>query len=570
MAGGAALTFSIAAKLDGAGFKDAAEQMRQLQKEVDKTTEKSEVLGEVMKTVAGLFGIAEIGRFYKEAIEKSLEAEINNQKLQLQVENTGKAWEKSGAQVMAFTQALADQSRFENDELNQALGNLIQRTQDVTVSQNNLKLAMGLSVATGKSVAEMAETVGMAAAGNSRGVHMLAREFGIVGENAKDADYVLNNLANRFERLGTDTEKMGGKVTLLKKSFAEFQESIGSGLTPAFEWFLRVATIMTQAMQSLSAAVDGFALAMWDLVHGNIAAMKADLKAGDEALTEMLTLAKKYDEAKASQDADAAGKRRTVQAGLSEELLQLMKDSYKSAADIEATANEDKVVVAQARYMAEVKRVEEMHDFQIASEADKQRVMVALAAKGRAEIMKADQDNMKKRVEMAVQMGNLLGVATAKTIKGEKDAWKGLANSVIDMVVAQVQGMIIANAVAGYAKEVGEKGYVGMLSGLGILAWGAAQSAGVGALGELTKSAIGSESGGPTSAPSGGGGGGEGMATGSAATAAPEARQQSTVRVNIQGDLYGDPAFVDRLAAKISDAVENRDVRLVSNQTVGA
>jgi hypothetical protein len=38
--------------------------------------------------------------------------------------------------------------------------------------------------------------------------------------------------------------------------------------------------------------------------------------------------------------------------------------------------------------------------------------------------------------------------------------------------------------------------------------------------------------------------------------------------VNIQGDYIGDPAFINRLAEKLSAAVENQNVRLVAQQTV--
>jgi hypothetical protein len=80
--------------------------------------------------------------------------------------------------------------------------------------------------------------------------------------------------------------------------------------------------------------------------------------------------------------------------------------------------------------------------------------------------------------------------------------------------------------------------------------------------------------------PGGGGGGGGGMGgavgtySANPATGLPTGipaggseQQRSSLTINIQGDMIGDESYVEMLAEKISKAVEDRDVRLVSSNS---
>ena len=249
---------------------------------------------------------------------------------------------------------------------------------------------------------------------------------------------------------------------------------------------------------------------------------------------------------------------------MSNELLQLIKDSEKERLKILSEASTDERDKETKRYEFQKEEIKKMEDYKALLKQDRRKVDEALEKQHQSELTKIEFDEFKKRVALAAQFGALLGTATAKMLRGEKDAWKDMLSSVIDMMAQQAQAAIIINGLEGYSAEL-KKGVVGFATGAVILAETVAKAAAVAGIAELAKGAIAGGGGGGVSSPAAAGGGG-GFATTTATTppeAAPE-RKQATVQVNITGDLYGEPAFVDRLAEKISSAVENRDVRLIA------
>ena len=268
MAGASALTFTIASNLEKGGFKEAAEHMRQLQNTIEANKTATEGWGDIVKKVTSYFTLAAIGGFYKFAIEKAMEAEQAQRNLKLRVEATGMSWEKMGTQINAANEALAAQSRFEKEELDKALTTLIDRTNNVAVSQRNLQVAMGLSVATGQTLAEVTDKVGMAAAGNERATRLLAREFGITGEKAKDSAFVLATLENRYGELGTSTEGTTGKTALFKKTFVELAEGVGKFWLPVLNAVLDGIIRFEKALEAVLGGLTAVAAGIGNFVIG--------------------------------------------------------------------------------------------------------------------------------------------------------------------------------------------------------------------------------------------------------------------------------------------------------------
>jgi len=341
MAGGAAaLTFTIAANLEKGGFKEAAEHMRQLQNSIEDNKKATEGWGDIVNKVKDYFTLASIGEFYKFAIEKAMEAERAQRNLQLRVEAAGMAWERSGEQINAVNEALAAQSRFDKSDLDSAMTTLIDRTNNVAVSQKNLQLAMALSVVTGESLAATSDKVGLAAAGNEKATMQLAKQFGITGEKAKDAEFVLGTLAKRYESMATSTEGADGKLASLKKTFADLAETVGNFWLPVLNAVMDGTSRFLKSLQSLTGALAGVAAAIGQFLVGNWGDAKDAFNAAGLAAKEAWGYIAGEDptgggDNAAKKAADAASKVRTVYVGLTEELKQLIKDAEKERAKVE-------------------------------------------------------------------------------------------------------------------------------------------------------------------------------------------------------------------------------------------
>jgi len=151
---------------------------------------------------------------------------------------------------------------------------------------------------------------------------------------------------------------------------------------------------------------------------------------------------------------------------------------------------------------------------------------------------------------------------TGKALAGDKEAFKSWAKDTVDQVAKKTESATMMNAIQGASEQVAIGDWPGAAASL---AWGAAQVAGI----EALASVVGGASGGGASSSGGSTGGAAAPATAAAPAAAGSAASQAgALTVNIQGDYIGDPAFINRLAEKLSAAVENQNVRLVAQQTV--
>lgn len=129
----------------------------------------------------------------------------------------------------------------------------------------------------------------------------------------------------------------------------------------------------------------------------------------------------------------------------------------------------------------------------------------------------------------------------------------------VNAVASAAQGKILMHYAEGAAKEVSDKGWAGVVSGLALMAEGIAAASAVGALASGVTSAI---SGGGTSSASGSGlagsaGGGGGASASGGAAAAPA---QQGVVVNVTGPVIGEQSFVNDMARRISDTVQSNNI----------
>jgi len=332
----------------------------------------------------------------------------------------------------------------------------------------------------------------------------------------------------------------------------------------------------------LNEVIDGtrrFTLALKELVGSGVAALLGAitalvtgdmnlLKASWQELKDGAAAAwKQMANEDAPEKVKIAGAKTTAAAqAMTEDLKNLIRDLNQETAKLGA----DQEVTERARLEREL---EEFKKFTLAKAAneirtaeDRERLLAAIDARAAAARAALAAKQYEEQFKAAATFGAAVGKLTGKMVLGEKDAWKQITDLVIDSLVQQLQASIVAGQARAWINEVAGKGFLG-------LATGAVLSGLIAGAGEVAKGAI---RGGGSSAPTPGGGGSFGGGFGAADTGAGAASApalaptpQSTVRVVVQGDLYGEPTFIDRLALKLSEAVENRDVRLVSTSTGG-
>lgn len=557
------LSLTIATQLQKAGFTEAAEQMRNLQAQIEGTTQKTSALGALTSKFIAGFTVAAAFKFYKDAADEAGKAEEAQARLQTSVESTGLSWDRNRAQVNAYSQALANASRFAKGDIDEALNILIQRTNSLSVSQANLQTVMGISVKTGRSLADVADQVGRAANGSIKDTQQLAKEFGITGENAKNADYVLNRLAETFAKAAEKEDSYVKVQAKLSNAWSDLKESFGKFFMPVTEGILDGLARMTKSFAKFVGAITNLGLAFSYVGTTKFKEFNAALKAaGDDFAASTAALWGKDVPEKIKQGGD-----KTTQAAhlLRDDLLQMVRDTEKETSHILANIGRTALEQTKANGDLEKQEVKKRSDFIILTATEQAKVLEAIDANTAAKSKAVAADAYKTKLDLAYTYGAAVGAAAGRLVAGEKEAWKDIVDIVIDALVQQITATIAARQAMAIAREVSEGGWYGLVTG-------AAQAAIIAGLGAAAKAAL--RGGGSVSTPSApaqfSGGSGGGFSGSSPAAAAPAATSGNgpvtNVHIVVQGDMVNDPAMTDRLIRKISEAVENRNVRLVATQ----
>lgn len=551
------LTLVIASQLQGAGFTEAAEQMRKLQAELDGTSKKTDAWGEILSKVKGLLVVGTITAFFKTAVDEAIKAEQSQLRLKTSVESTGMSWDKTSSQINNFTTSLSKLSRFAKGELDDALNILIQRTNSVKVAQANLATVMGISVATGQDVASVADQIGRAANGSERDLKQLAKTFGVTGSNAKDANYVLNLLSQRFGDLATTEKTTASEFAKLKNTFSDFAQEVGEDIAPAvvflIEGIKRLFLAFKEIMGSGIAAYFGFIAGALTLNKDLMLASLRQLKDGVVGAWDALAGNDVADKVKTN------GKKTTAAVGqMSEELKVIFKDLEAKRKQVLADASADEKQTILNRLAFDKAKIMERADFEILTTANKNKIIKAMEAEANAEILALAKGKADKIVAITGQIGEQAGIATAKMLTGQMDSWQDFTKAVIDLAVNAAIAMINVYTAEKVAEHLVAEDYYGAAKAAAV---GAIEVGAVKAAGEVAKTFVGTSS---NQHPISGGGSSTVGTSSAVAASAPSA--QTVVNIHVHGDMTNDPAITDRLIARISSAVENRSVRLVASQ----
>lgn len=203
-------------------FKDADKATNSLDQSVKK-------LG---KTLAGVFGAQQLLKFAKNAASAFIEDQREATRLAIAVKNLGLAFEAPA--IEDYIQKLSRLSGVTDSQLRPSMQALLQITGSVTESQKILNQALDVAAATGIDVATVAQDIGRAYTGNTRGLRKY--NLGLTQAELTTSSYVdvqarLNTLFSGANSAQLQT--YAGQMSLLTVAAGEASETIGKGLIDA-------------------------------------------------------------------------------------------------------------------------------------------------------------------------------------------------------------------------------------------------------------------------------------------------------------------------------------------------
>jgi len=212
----------IGSTFDAKGFKKADKATSALDKSVTK-------LG---KNLAAIFGAQQLLKFGKNAAKAFIEDQREATRLAVAVKNLGLAFESPA--IEDYIGQLSRLSGVTDSELRPAMQALLQITGSVTESQKILTQSLDVAAATGISVATVAQDIGRAYTGNTRGLRKY--NLGLTQAELTTSSYVdvqarLNTLFGGANAAQLQT--YAGQMSLLTVAAGEASETIGKGLIDA-------------------------------------------------------------------------------------------------------------------------------------------------------------------------------------------------------------------------------------------------------------------------------------------------------------------------------------------------
>lgn len=162
-------------------------------------------------------------------------------------------------------------STFSDDELRPALGRLVDSTNNVKRAQSLLKVAMDLSVASGKPLDTVTSALSKAYNGNKTALLKLFPELVKVNDKTKTGRDLIDALGKKYKTADENASNTAaGGLQDLQDVFNDLQETIGTQFLPYLKDFTKWAKSKEgkQTIDNLTKVVEGLADAFIKVVGG--------------------------------------------------------------------------------------------------------------------------------------------------------------------------------------------------------------------------------------------------------------------------------------------------------------
>lgn len=180
-------------------------------------------------------------------------------KLDKAIVRTSKTLEKLGysfadarKHVEDYGDAIEATTQFSDEEAITSLQRLLKITQDLSAATQLNALAMDMVARDGGDLTDMAYNLGLAYNGNERGLMMLSRQLGVVGDKAKDAGYIFNLLEKRYRGAAKAADDLTTNFAKFGNALGNFGEKVGGDLAGPLNTLLKWATKLVLKIQELT------------------------------------------------------------------------------------------------------------------------------------------------------------------------------------------------------------------------------------------------------------------------------------------------------------------------------
>lgn len=226
-----ALGVNIISGFDGKGIQKAIREFQKL----ETTGEKAQFALQkaALPAAAALAGLAAAAGL---SVKKAIEDQQEQVKLAQSIEQVTGASQEAIKKNEEYLASLQRTTIFSDSEMRPALANLVQASGDLARSQEDLRLAMDISTATGVPLTQVTDALGRAYNGNYKALRALSPALGDNIKEGQSLDQVFQELSKTFSgATAAASETAGGKMIILRNQIGELSESFGTALLPVVE-----------------------------------------------------------------------------------------------------------------------------------------------------------------------------------------------------------------------------------------------------------------------------------------------------------------------------------------------
>jgi hypothetical protein len=225
------IVLNIVSDFDTRGIKKAEKAFSEIQNAGSKVG--ASLKKAFLPAAVALGGLAVAGaNFAMAAAEDQQSAAL----LARQLKATTKATDAQVKATEDFVLQMSLANGVADDELRPNLAKLTRGTKDITKAQKLLTLAMDISKGSGKSLAQVTDSISKALGGNMGALARLSPEVKQMVKDEKSLDDILKVLGKTYEgSASTAADTFKGRMDRLKIAIGETKESIGYALLPIFE-----------------------------------------------------------------------------------------------------------------------------------------------------------------------------------------------------------------------------------------------------------------------------------------------------------------------------------------------
>ena len=256
----------------GADAGQAIRELNSTDKALGSTMSTSEKMGSTVKKAAlpaaaalGAIGYAAIG-----ATKAAMEDAAAQEHLSGVLKRTTGATDAAVKSMEDWISKTSRATGVSDDELRPAMETLVTATGDAQLAQKDLKRALDISAASGKSVADVSKAMALAHTGQTAKLEKLVPGLSATAKASDDMNVIMAELAKTTGgAMAESADTAAGQMKIMKNQTAELQESLGMALLPVVEALVPmmvaladVAAENTTAIKILIGVVAGIAAAI--------------------------------------------------------------------------------------------------------------------------------------------------------------------------------------------------------------------------------------------------------------------------------------------------------------------